>query len=78
MIRKCFECGKHMTEGYVIGDGEWYLCSDECLHKHVTPEEYMEMYENDEAYYTEWEWYECEDDDMEGSEQDAESCKDSD
>ena len=51
----CSECGKPMTSGYCIADGEEYYCSDECLHKHYTEEEYNEMYENDEAYWTTWE-----------------------
>ena len=44
-----------MHQGYVIGDGEDYYCSDECLLDNMTQEEYMEMYENDQAYWTEWE-----------------------
>ena len=61
--RKCSECGKGMNEGYVIEARETY-CSDPCLHKHVTPEEFLELYIGDddegegggtETYYTEWE-----------------------
>ena len=51
--RVCDECGDAHWDGYYIEDGEYY-CSDECLHKHYTQEEYMEMYEADEAYWTEW------------------------
>jgi hypothetical protein len=45
-----------MNEGYVIESREWY-CSDECLHKHVTPEEFLELYDDGDgdSYYTEWE-----------------------
>lgn len=42
-----------MYSGYVVGDSEYY-CSDECLHEHHTDEEYLEMYESDDAYWTEW------------------------
>ena len=52
--RRCDVCGKRMTFGYVIDDCEYY-CSDDCLHKKYTPQEYEEMYKNDVAYWTEWE-----------------------
>jgi hypothetical protein len=51
--RKCDKCNKGMNAGYVLVDCEYY-CSDECLHKEVTEQEYKELYENDNAYYTEW------------------------
>ena len=56
-IRVCSECGKIMKSGYCIENGEEYYCSDECLHKHYTEEEYQELYddENGDSYYTEWE-----------------------
>ena len=55
--RKCSECGKAMSEGYCIDYGLEYYCSDECLHKHYTDEEYKEMYDdgNGDSYWTEWE-----------------------
>ena len=54
--RKCSECGKEMKAGYVIDGGMEYFCSDECLHKHYTDEEYLEMYDegNGDSYWTEW------------------------
>jgi len=65
--RKCSECGKGMNEGYVIeGAGECY-CSDGCLHKNITPEEFSEFYignqddDDDDGsgdiqiFWTEWE-----------------------
>lgn len=52
--RICSKCKKGMNEGYCINDGEEYYCSDDCLHKHITPDEYDEMYKNDCAYWTEW------------------------
>lgn len=54
-MRYCTECGKPMLSGYCIHDGLEYYCSDECLGKHYTDEEYMFMYEDDVAYWTEWE-----------------------
>ena len=54
--RKCSHCGKEMKEGYVIAGGLEYYCSDECLHKHYTKEEWEEMYDDDgDNYWTEWE-----------------------
>lgn len=55
--RCCSECKKSMNKGYCIENGEEYYCSDECLHKHYTEEEYEELYDdgNGDSYYTEWE-----------------------
>lgn len=53
--RICSECGRPMLEGYVIDDGAEYYCCEECLHSHYSPEEYKEMFNNDIAYWTEWE-----------------------
>lgn len=54
--RVCTECGKKMNRGYCIDGGMEYFCSDECLHKHYTDEEYLEMYDdgNGDSYWTEW------------------------
>lgn len=61
--RTCSECGKGMNEGYCIGSGDDYYCSDACLHKHMTPAEYLELYADGEgdSYWTDW--YDAEDDD---------------
>ena len=55
-MRTCSECGKKMVQGYCIDNGMEYYCSDECLHKHYTEEEYLEMYDdgNGDTYWTEW------------------------
>ncbi len=55
--RKCSECGRGMNEGYVIDGGCEHYCSDYCLHKHVTHEEFLELYDDGDgdSYYTEWE-----------------------
>lgn len=54
-VRKCRECGKVMHDGYVIRDGEEYYCSQDCLSAWYSEEEFLELYEADEAYWTEWE-----------------------
>jgi len=58
-IRICDECGKVMQEGYCIGGGQAYYCSDECLHK-ATDEVDREAYDiggdNSDSYWTNWEW----------------------
>lgn len=55
-IRICSECGKIMQSGYITADFDYY-CSDDCLHKHYTDEEWEKLYEEypDDYYYTEWE-----------------------
>lgn len=58
-MKICSECGREMIEGYCIENGLDYYCSDECLHKNMTEEEYLELYDdgNGDSYYTEWsEW----------------------
>lgn len=53
--RICSECGNIMCEGYCVNQGDYYYCSNECLHKHFTEEEWQqECEENDQSYYTEW------------------------
>lgn len=56
-MRICSECKKKMNDGYCIDGGLEYYCSDECLHKHYTEEEYLDMYDdgNGDSYWTEWE-----------------------
>lgn len=58
-IRICDECGHLMASGYIV-NGDEYYCSDECLHKHYSDEEYNELYDNgnsDDTYWTNWgEW----------------------
>lgn len=55
--RVCSECGKDFTRGYVIEGGLNYYCSDECLSKNITPEEYETLFDegNGETYWTEFE-----------------------
>ena len=50
----CSECGELMIEGYCISDGFKYFCSDECLYKNYSKEEYDKMYEEDNAYWAQW------------------------
>ena len=54
-FRVCDECGKPMIEGYVV-DGATTYCSDECLHKHLSDEEFKELYDNGngDTYWTTW------------------------
>ena len=53
-MRTCDLCGKPMLDGFCIRDGMEYFCSDECLHKVYTEEEYQELYDSDQAYWTTW------------------------
>ncbi len=42
-----------MDKGFLFY-GTLYYCSPACYHKEYTEEEYLELYKNDEAFYTEW------------------------
>ena len=64
--RTCTACGAGMNEGYVIEGASECYCSDICLHKNVTPEDFAEFYignkddDDDDIgdiqiYWTEWE-----------------------
>lgn len=51
--RQCSVCGELMQDGYYVEPFEYY-CSDECLHKVYSDEEYQTMYADDVAFWTEW------------------------
>ena len=55
-VRKCTSCENLMVEGYVVAGGEEYYCSTPCLNVHYTPEQWDDMYDEDEDdnYYTTW------------------------
>lgn len=55
--RTCDHCGATMAEGYCIDSGCEYYCSDACLHKHYTPDEWQKIYRDGDgdSYWTEWE-----------------------
>ena len=55
-IRVCSECGKPMTEGFCIEDGAEYYCSEDCLHKNLSDEEYENLYDEGRgnSYWTSW------------------------
>ena len=53
--RRCTECGSLFREGYCVDAGYAYYCSDDCLHKNYTKEEWLHECEtNDQSYYSEW------------------------
>jgi hypothetical protein len=55
--RKCNECGEGMNEGYVTDGGCEHYCSDACLHKHVSADEFDDLHDDGDgdSYWTEWE-----------------------
>ena len=53
--RICNVCGKPIQEGYCIDNGLEYYCSEECLRKKYTKEEYEELFQAGAAYWSEWE-----------------------
>lgn len=58
--RKCDKCGCGMNEGYVVYNGDEHYCTEECLNKVYTKEQWTKMYEESEEnggsdnYWTEW------------------------
>ena len=54
-FRICDECGKPMIEGYVV-DGCNTYCSEDCLHKHITEDEFLSLFDNGngDTYWTTW------------------------
>jgi len=54
--RKCDHCSKGMDDGYTVNEGEEYYCSNECLHKYYTEDEWADMHDNGDgdSYWTEW------------------------
>ena len=55
-IRVCSECGKPMYQGFCIEDWAEYYCSEECLYKNLTEEEYDNLYDDGRgnSYWTSW------------------------
>ena len=55
-LRICSECNKIMHKGYVIEGGYSYYCTELCLNKNITREEYEELFNDNEgdSYYTEF------------------------
>ena len=54
-FRICDECGRPMIEGYVVNGCDTY-CSESCLHKHISEEEFYAQYNdgNGDTYWTTW------------------------
>lgn len=53
--RRCSVCGKLMREGYHCGSTRQYYCSDNCLHRDFSAEEWeKECTDDSQSYYTEW------------------------
>lgn len=54
-FRVCDECGRPMIEGYVVDGCDTY-CSEECLHEHISEEEFNGLYDdgNGDTYWTNW------------------------
>ena len=55
-IRVCSKCGHLMDNGYINENDYSYYCSDECLHKDYTENEYLKLHDNGNGdfYWTEW------------------------
>ena len=53
-FRVCDACGEPMLDGFLIGGGEAYFCSEECRRTQMSDEEYMRQYEDEYGYDTFW------------------------
>ena len=53
-MRKCCICGTHMHEGYLHEEIDRTYCSEDCLHQHITAEEYDEAYKEGTCFWTSW------------------------
>ena len=51
----CSKCDDYMTQGYTVHDGLDHYCSDKCLYKDISKEEYLYMYEQGYAFWTTFE-----------------------
>lgn len=58
-MRICDECDSIMFEGY-YDDGNYY-CSNECLSKHYTEEEWLIAFDDgySDSYFTDWDYCEA-------------------
>lgn len=54
-IRVCDICGCKFSSGYYNEDNFEYFCSDKCLHERYTQEEYLDLYDKGNFYWTSWE-----------------------
>lgn len=55
-LRICDACHRPMIEGFCIDGGNEHYCSEDCLHRFYTDEEYLTMYNNGngDSYWTVW------------------------
>lgn len=55
--RKCDWCNEGMNEGYMIHGGIEHYCSDECLFKNYSLDDWNDMYNDGDgdSCYTDWE-----------------------
>lgn len=53
--RTCTGCGDRIVEGYQVDAAEIrYYCTDDCLMKAMSPDEFDKAYDNDTAFWTQW------------------------
>lgn len=53
-LRICSQCGAVMSEGFCIGDGEEYYCTEECRNARYTLAEWEVIYDSGNGYWTTW------------------------
>lgn len=52
--RVCDMCQRGMNEGYVVSNGDEYYCSDTCVQKNYTTQQWNQLYHKDIGYWTTW------------------------
>jgi hypothetical protein len=55
-MRTCTVCNCEMDEGFLTSEGtqELYFCNTPCLRTEYTHDEYIELYNDGLAYWTDW------------------------
>lgn len=51
----CDECNEVMESGYVIHDGLYHYCNEECLRKNIGDQEFKKIYDMGFAFWTTFE-----------------------
>ncbi len=49
---RCVKCYKSIKEGYSMDNGSYHYCSERCLYKDISEEEYLELHKKGYAFWT--------------------------
>ena len=51
----CDECNGRIKDGYIIHDGLYHYCSEQCLYKNISKEDYKKLHDMGFAFWTTFE-----------------------